>query len=108
MTDERSELQKIADDMVMYGKTFIRDGKRVAPEDVYISPGKVMTDDLVKRLRRYPYDFTEEAADRIEQLEKALKFLIECENWTKLVAEVEGKPYTNSGLQWARQVLEGS
>ena len=32
-----------------------------------------MTDDLVKRLRRYPYDFTKEAADRIELLEAALR-----------------------------------
>ena len=32
-----------------------------------------MSDDLVTRLRRYPYDFTEEAADRIEQLEAALR-----------------------------------
>ena len=32
-----------------------------------------MTDDLVKRLRRYPYEFTKEAADRIEALEAALR-----------------------------------
>ncbi len=30
-------------------------------------------DDLVKRLRRYPYEFTKEAADRIETLEAALR-----------------------------------
>jgi len=28
-----------------------------------------MSEDLVNRLRRYPYDFTAEAADRIEALE---------------------------------------
>jgi hypothetical protein len=74
-----------------------------------------MTDDLVKLLRefaneiygKHPCGLVTEAADRIEQLEKALKFLIECENWTQLAAEAEGKPYTNLGLQWARQVLEG-
>ena len=72
-----------------------------------------MADDLVARLRVFhEYDegkssFIREAADRIEQLEKALKFLVECENWTQLAAEAEGKPYTNLGLQWARQVLEG-
>jgi hypothetical protein len=35
-----------------------------------------MTDDLVTRLRRYPYDFTEEAANRIEQLEAALRTMV--------------------------------
>lgn len=70
-------------------------------------------DDLVKRLRAEDpetglrWSIASEAADRIERLEKALKFLIECESWTQLAAEAEGKPYTNLGLQWARQVLEG-
>lgn len=70
-----------------------------------------MSEDLVTRLRDFPVrdccSQRAEAADRIEQLEKALKFLVECENWTQLAAEAEGKPYTNLGLQWARQVLEG-
>ena len=53
-----------------------------------------MTDDLVKRLRRYPYDFTKEAADRIEELEAVL---LE-------IANAAGDP---SAYWIARTALEG-
>lgn len=71
-----------------------------------------MSNDLVKRLRSEDpetglrWSLASEAADRIEKLEKALKFMVECEKFTQVLAEIEGKPYTNLGLQFARDLLE--
>jgi hypothetical protein len=48
-----------------------------------------MSEDLVNRLRRYPYDFTAEAADRIEALEQAIR------NWAYTIVDWEGIDYVD-------------
>ncbi len=81
---DKSELEKIFRDAVIYGKSFIRDGKHVPVDEVYIKQEEAVSDDLVKRLRylakdteAYEATAMSEAADRIEALEAALQLGIE-------------------------------
>jgi hypothetical protein len=73
MTDE-SEISKAARDAFTYGTGFMRDGKHVPMEDVYMSAKDAATDDLVKRLRAEDpecglrHSLAMEAADEIERL----------------------------------------
>jgi len=74
MTDD--EISKAARDAFTHGTGFMRDGKHVPTEDVYMTVEDVVTDDLVKRLREEIAVFGcptkrrnpdgPEAADRIE------------------------------------------
>jgi len=48
MTDD--EISKVSRDAFTYGTGFMRDGKHVPLEDVYMTVEDVVTDDLVKRL----------------------------------------------------------
>jgi hypothetical protein len=69
-----------------------------------------MTDDLVTWLRRtedelYGATRCREAADRIEKLEAALKFLIKCEEFTEAAAKASGQTYVNKGLDFARELV---
>lgn len=90
MTDD--EISKVSRDAFTYGTGFMRDGKHVPLEDVYMTVEDVVTDDLVKRLREDAIDHrdvagccdcdpkdtrnwrhalnVEEAADRIEQIKE--------------------------------------
>lgn len=79
MTDE-SEISKAARDAFVHGTGFMRDGKHVPVEDVYMTAKEAAADDLVKRLHiashRYvnnEYNLYARAAARIEQLEAALR-----------------------------------
>jgi hypothetical protein len=45
------------------------------------------------------------AADRIEELEAALKFLIRCEEVNESAAKAAGQPYVNKGLDFARMLI---
>lgn len=78
MTDE-SEISKAARDAFTYGTGFMRDGKHVPLKDVYMSAKDAATDDLVKRLRAEDpecglrHSLAMEVADRIEQLQAALR-----------------------------------
>jgi hypothetical protein len=47
----------------------------------------------------------EEAANRMEQLEIALKFLIRCEEVNEVLAKAAGEPYVNKGLDFARTLV---
>ena len=78
MTDE-SEISKAARDAFVHGTGFMRDGKHVPVEDVYMTAKEAAAEYLVKRLRLYARRLNEffepsfaqpyiEAADFIEQL----------------------------------------
>jgi hypothetical protein len=66
-----------------------------------------MSDDLVTRLRRYPYDFTEEAADRIEQLEAALRDVIDSWDWWQVDTYDRCASVPGDAIATARAALEG-
>jgi len=94
MTDD--EISKAARDAFTYGTGFMRDGKHVPLEDVYMSAKNIATKDLVTRLRDHCFSTdwqvavadSREAADRIEdqqkrigQLEAALRRISDDGNW---------------------------
>jgi translation initiation factor 2 beta subunit (eIF-2beta)/eIF-5 len=61
---------------------------------------------------RHVYDLCrklETAADRIEQLETVLRFMIRNEEVNEALAKASGEPYVNKGLDFARTlvVMEG-
>tara|TARA_R110000868_G_scaffold277535_10_gene537357 strand:- start:684 stop:890 length:207 start_codon:yes stop_codon:yes gene_type:complete len=66
-----------------------------------------MSDDLVTRLRRYPYDFTEEAADRIERLEAALRDVIDSWDWWQVDTYDRCASVPGDAIATARAALEG-
>jgi len=78
MTDD--EISKVARDAFKHGTGFMRDGKHVPLEDVYMTAGDVATDDLVKRLRNHCFSTdwqvavanAREAADRIEEQDRLI------------------------------------
>jgi len=84
MTDE-SEISKAARDAFTYGTGFMRDGKHVPMENVYMSAKDAATEDLVKWARACAngcatmksksgdYGLFDDLADRIEVLEEALR-----------------------------------
>lgn len=45
------------------------------------------------------------AANRVEKLEAALKFLIRCEEVNEAAAKISGQPYVNKGLDFARELV---
>lgn len=73
MTDD--EISKVARDAFTYGAGFMRDGKHVPMENVYMSEKDAATKDLVTRLRigAPTIEKCYEAAKRIEGLEELLK-----------------------------------
>jgi len=73
MTDD-DEISKVARDAFTYGTGFMRDGKHVPMENVYMTAKDAATKDLVTRLRigAPTIEKCYEAADRIEQLQAAL------------------------------------
>jgi molybdenum cofactor biosynthesis enzyme MoaA len=82
MTDD--EISKAARDAFTHGTGFMRDGKHVPMENVYMSAKDAATDDLVKRLREYcdgnfipclVNDLMDAAANRIEAQDKRNKEL---------------------------------
>jgi hypothetical protein len=79
MTDD--EISKVARDAFTYGTGFMRDGKHVPMENVYMTAKDAATKDLVTRLRigAPTIEKCYEAADRIEQLETALRNC--CDKW---------------------------
>jgi len=72
MTDD--EISKVARDAFTYGTGFMRDGKHVPMENVYMSEKDAATKDIVTRLRigAPTIEKCYEAAKRIEHLESAL------------------------------------
>jgi hypothetical protein len=82
MTDD--EISKAARDAFTYGTGFMRDGKHVPLEDVYMTAKDIVADDLVKRLNMVDATMHQmtlvivarEAAKRIEQLEAALREIV--------------------------------
>jgi hypothetical protein len=91
MTDDET---KAARDALIFGTGYMLDGKHVPMEDV-------MTDDLVKRLREFDtkkmdaWAICDDAADRIEQLERLLEqrdsFIVKNDLWHDFVATLKEK-----------------
>lgn len=48
-----------------------------------------------------------ESANRIKELESALLFMVRNEEVHKKIAEMQGEPYVNKGLDYAKSLLAG-